>query len=338
MRRGLHVHVLRRARPAALVRIHEAVAVADAEPVVDRHDDEALAREVLVERVVRRVVVPVVIAQQHLAGRAAVHVHHGRMLARSQVAALEELHVDRGAVDRRHDHALGNHQRAGREVRRNPVRAEQPRRAALDGDDRRERRATWAAREQRHRTPVTGHHRAPLEIGAPGELHRCRRIDRDPEEMAAIVIRDIRPRVGVVHHEAPVGRDPHELDHELARREQQRFTAGRRDRVEMGPVVEIGEEDQPIAGAPGQVRFTLGARLGAEQRVGARPRGLRGSARHVHHAQSTRDGDAAPAASAARRPGRARSRTRCAFHRETRPARSPGRWSERATGSARSAR
>ncbi len=51
----------------------------------------------------------------------------------------------------------------------------------------------------------------------------------------------------------------------------------------MGPVVEVGEKNQPVARPPGEIDAALGAGPGAEQGVRAVPRGFRDSGCDVHH-------------------------------------------------------
>ncbi len=97
LRAGHHVLILRGAGGARVIGMMEGVAVADAEPIVDRQHDEAVSREILVHGVGVAVVIHVVPAEQHLPRRAAVDEDDAGFVA-VRARALEELSVHGQAV------------------------------------------------------------------------------------------------------------------------------------------------------------------------------------------------------------------------------------------------
>ena len=100
-----HIAILGVAAAAGVRRGAERLAVADPRAVVDRHHDVALAREPLVHRVRHVVEVHVVVAEQHLANRAAVHEDDRRPLfARLEILRQEELIVELDSVVRLERH------------------------------------------------------------------------------------------------------------------------------------------------------------------------------------------------------------------------------------------
>ena len=136
LRAGHDVLVLGVPALAGVGGVSERLAVADAAPVVHREDDVALRREPLVHRVGQVVEPHVVVAEQHLAHRAAVHEDERRTpLARLQVLRQEQLVVDLESVGGLGQHVLGDDERVERVFLRQR-RVDDLRRAARGGDER----------------------------------------------------------------------------------------------------------------------------------------------------------------------------------------------------------
>ena len=170
---------------------------------------------------------------------------------------------------------------------------------------------------------ITGCHSLPFDFDA--HCARLRRaVDRHRPDVPPVDVVLVR----VVDHRAPVGRDVHVLDFEIARREQRGLAARRRHRIEMQPAVFLPREDQAIARAPIQLAVGHHALEGAAVSGVGLPDLLRLSGLHVGDAQRPRLVDLAARREHARARRRALANPRDA---SSRPATTPRCRRDRAT-------
>ncbi len=257
----------------------ELVAVPDAEPVVDGQHHEPAAGQVLVQRIGVRVVVGIVPAQQHLPRRASMHEdHRGLLRSRTRVAAraLEELGVDVEAVGRLEDDLSRHHELRLRIARGHEIGGEQTRRRGLaspEGERHRDRRAHCGRAQEHDVRAVAGHDRRPFQAGARREDLRRRAIDGRLDDVPPIHVVGIRPGVRGEDEQPPVRAQLDVLGYVRARREKEGLfiLARGRDRVEMGPAVHVGQEHDPIARRPVQVRLAVRRGVRPAQGLRARP-------------------------------------------------------------------
>ena len=208
-------------------------------------------------------------AQQHLPRRSAVHEDHA-WLIRAGIGAAEQLALDFRAVGGLEGHGLRNHQLCGREIGRNQVGLQRALMAAVGLHHRNQRRPLRARVDVGDGTADRGGR--GLDVGTRGQCLRVRAIHRNPEQVPAIVVVLRRAGVGAVNDRLSIGRHRDIFHHELAGRQQQGCAATCRDRVQVRPVVEVGEEHQActIIG-PVQVGAPCGFGIRAEQGVRALP-------------------------------------------------------------------
>ena len=250
---GQHVLILGRAGEAGVVGMLEGAAVADAEAIVHRQHDEAVRGQILVHRIGVGVIVHVVPAEQHLPRRPAVDEDH-RRLARRAVRALEQLAVHGQAVGAVKRHRLGRDQSRGRKVGRTRPASSRARRA-VQADHATAAGGCWAPAAMKATCAVAGGHRRPFDPFAGGERRRAPpRSTGHAEQMPPIAVAGSRAGVGVDRSRRLAVAAPATCSTmNGAGRQQQRRAAGRRDRIEMRPVVGLGQEHQPVAGRPVQV-------------------------------------------------------------------------------------
>ncbi len=282
--RRLDVLILGAAAPAGPRRVVELVAVADAQPVVDREDHEAQAGEVLVDGVGVRVVGRVVPAQQHLSGRAAVHVHHGRARVVFRGAFRQkERAVDAQAVGRAEDDLCGGDQLLVGEVGRDAVFAQQAHPALVEVVDGGQRRPLGRGADERHVAAVGQGEGRPLEAVAGREHARRHPIDGHLQHVAPFQVERVGARVGGAVEVFAIGAEADVFAHVGAGREAARRAALGRNAVQVGPAVVIAQKDDAVVG-PVQVGAAVGGGIRAAQRLGRFPQQAAGVAAQLGHA------------------------------------------------------
>ena len=163
------------------------------------------------------------------------------------------------AVGRAEDHRPGRDHGGDGEVRGHLVRAQRRRLATLNGHHRGQRRGARAGRHQGDGRVVGGDHRRPAQAFARGQVGHAGPVHGHAKDVAPLEVVPALPHVAGEDQETVVGRDADLLRHPGVRRQQHRFAARCGDRVEVRPAVQVGQEDQPVAGAPLEVRPAVAA-------------------------------------------------------------------------------
>ena len=120
-----NVSILGSAARPRVIRELERLAVADAQPVIHGEYDEPAVHQILVRAVIVRVFPPIVPAEQHLAGAAAVNVNDGGF-ARVASRRFEELPVRFDSVVRSKRHRFRSDELRRREIRRQQMGSQWP--------------------------------------------------------------------------------------------------------------------------------------------------------------------------------------------------------------------
>src|SRR5262249_47696241 len=185
---GKDVSVFSRSTCAGVIGELKRLAVANAQPVIDRKHDEAAARQILIRAIVVCVLPPIVPAQQHLTRPATMDVDNRWFPTFSTNSAgwLEELSMRLHAVACAKRHELWSDELFSRKICRQTLGAQWTRGSARYRHHRRCWRLLGPGRQICHVLPVGGDHRAPLHTGAACERNGRSCIDRDFKQMTAI--------------------------------------------------------------------------------------------------------------------------------------------------------
>src|SRR5262249_42065857 len=159
--------------------------------------EKAGAGENLIHAIVAGVIGNVVPAEEHLPRRTAVNVNE-RRAARGPARGFEELAVNLDAVARLEDDLLRHDELRGREIGRNPILGEPPRRTTIDRLHGRKRRTPRVGSDIDGEAAVRRDRRRPPDARSGGDGGYARSIDRHLEDVPPVDIETICAAVRAV--------------------------------------------------------------------------------------------------------------------------------------------